>query len=126
MNFVEMRRKNTKWSIEQNPADITITRTEKKDMGGYFEDIEATLTPQTVRVFSEKSSSQQVVSGLIGEKQVDRHFGILADYEADIKAGTHVKDEFEADGMFFVIKSVYPQSINGEVVGYQGELERVN
>lgn len=125
ISLIEMRRKHTKWSIEQNPVEIVIKRTEKKDMGGFFEDLEETLPPQTVRIFSSKANSRQTITTLAGQKQVDRYFGLLADFEADIKADTHTKDEFEAHGMHFVVKAVFPQTINGEIVGYHCELERV-
>lgn len=124
-NLVEMRRKHTKWNIEQNPVEITIKRTEKKDMGGYFDETETTLPSQTVRIFSSKGGSPQEVVTLAGQKRVDRYFGLLADYEADIKADINTKDEFEANGMHFEVKAVFPQTISGEIVGYQCELERV-
>lgn len=120
-----MRRDHTRWSIQQNPTSITIQRTERKDAGGYFDEDITNLSPQTVRVFSSKSSTNQTVTSLAGEKQVDRHFGLLADYKADIKADTHTKDEFEIDGMSFIVKAVYPQMINSKLTGYQCELERV-
>lgn len=126
MSLVEMRRKHTKWSIEQNPVEIMIHRTKKNRMGGYIKDVESEVGPFTVRIFVSKSSSPQTVTTLAGEKQVDRYFGLLADYQADIQAGTNVKDEFEANGMKFLVKAVYPQTINNQVVGYQCEIERVN
>lgn len=121
----ELRREHTKWSIEQNPTVIEINRTERLEKEGYFDEESKTLPKQTVRIFSSKSSADQTVTTLAGEKQVDRHFGLLADYEADIKADTHTKDEFEFDRMTFVVKAVYPQTINSKLTGYQCELERV-
>lgn len=40
MDIVTLRRQHTKWAIQQNPTTITIRRTEKIDMGGYFEEVE--------------------------------------------------------------------------------------
>lgn len=125
IKLVELRRKHTQWSIKQNATDITINRTTKEDMGGYFEENETTLDPQTVRIFVSKANTNQTVVTLAGQKQVDRYFGLLADHEADLKADTHTTDQFEVDGMTFVIKAVYPQTINSQLVGYQCELERV-
>ncbi|MDD1504257.1 hypothetical protein PVA17_16040 [Lysinibacillus sp. CNPSo 3705] len=62
---------------------------------------------------------------MAGEKQTDTYFGILADFEADIQANTTDKDEFEVDGIRYLVTAIYPQKIKGEVVGYQGELVRV-
>lgn len=126
MNIVEMRRKHTKWSIKQNPLEININRTERKDAGGYFDNVKSQVGPFVVRLYVTGGGSPQNITTLAGEKQVDRYFGLLADYEADIQAGTTVSDEFEADGMKFNVKAVYPQKISGKIVGYQCELERVN
>ena len=123
--LVEMRRKHTKWNIEQNPTEILINRTIKERKGGYIDESETDVGPFVVRIYSSNSNSPQTITTLAGEKQVDRHFGMLADCEADIRAGTNVKDEFEANGMKFVVKAVYPQRVAGEIVGYQCELERV-
>lgn len=125
MNFVEMRRKHTKWNIEQNPTTITVNRTIKKKAQGYIDEQNINVGPFIVRIFNSGSSSPQVVTTLAGEKQTDTYFGILADFEADIQANTTVKDEFEVDGIRYLVKAIYPQKIKGEVVGYQGELERV-
>ncbi|MHC8516992.1 hypothetical protein [Sporosarcina sp. ITBMC105] len=124
-SLVEMRRAHTKWNIEQNPVVVTIHRTEKRKGGGYIEEAESDVGPFTVRIFVSHSNTNQTVTTLAGEKQVDRYFGLLADYQSDIRAGTTVKDEFVAMGMRFLVKAVYPQTINGQIVGYQGELERV-
>jgi hypothetical protein len=126
MNLIDMRRKHTKWSIQQNPSTIMIHRIEKKKMKGYIEEVENDVGPFVVRIFVSKSSSSQTVTTLAGDKQVDRYFGLLADHKADIQAGTNVKDEFEANGMKFLVKGVYPQTIKNEIVGYQCEIERVN
>jgi len=124
MQLVELRRKNTLFNINQNPAEIMINRTEKIKMGSYYDDIESVAGPFIVRIFSVGGATQEI-STLAGQKQVDRHFGLLADYQADIRAGTHVSDEFEAMGMRFLVKAIYPQTISGQIVGYQGEIERV-
>lgn len=126
MNLIEMRRKHTIWSIEQNPSTIMINRTENKKMKGYIEEAESDIGPFVVRIFNSGSSSPQVVTTLAGEKQTDTYFGILADFEADIQASSTVKDEFVVDGIRYLVKAIYPQKINGEIVGYQGELERVS
>ncbi|PIC59100.1 hypothetical protein CSV80_00830 [Sporosarcina sp. P12(2017)] len=123
-NIVAMRRKHTQWSIDQNPVMITVNRREKVNMGGYMDEIQSTTGPFIVRVFTSGGSPQEI-STLAGQKQVDRHFSLLADYQTDIRAGTIVIDEFEAHGMIFQVKAIYPQTVAGEIVGYQGELERV-
>ncbi|HBZ09122.1 MAG TPA: hypothetical protein DEO65_04430 [Bacillus bacterium] len=125
MNPVELRRKDTKWNIAQNPTTITIKRTEKIRAGGAIDEVELPVGPFTVRIFSSKTAFPKTVTTLAGEKHVDQHYGLLADYEADIQAGTNVKDEFEVNGMKFIVIAVHPQSINGQIVSYQCELEKV-
>ena len=67
------------------------------------------------------------ISTLGGTKQTDRGWGLLAGHEAEIKAGANVLDEFEVDGLGkFQVLAVYPQIIQGQVVGYQADLEKVS
>lgn len=127
MDFVALRRQHAKWAIQQNPTTIIIHRTEKIDAGGYFEEIESEVGPFTVRIYQYGTSVPQEVSTLAGTKQVDRTWGMLMDYEADVKAGSNVLDEFEAPGIGrFQVLEVYPQVVKGELVGYQVALEKVS
>ncbi len=127
MDLITLRRQHTKWAIQQNPTTITIHRTEKIDMGGYFEEVESEVGPFVVRIYQYGTWVAQEVSTLAGTKQVDRTWGMLMDYEADVKAGPNVLDEFEASGMGrFQVLEVYPQKVKGEIVGYQVALEKVS
>jgi hypothetical protein len=127
MDIVTLRRQHTKWAIEQNPTTITIHRTEKIDTGGYFEEIESEVGPFVVRIYQYGTWAPQEVSTLAGTKQVDRTWGMLMDYEADVKAGSNVLDEFEVQGLGkFQVLEVYPQKVKGEIVGYQVTLEKVS
>lgn len=127
MDIVTLRRQHTKWAIQQNPTTITIHRTEKVDMGGYFDEVESEHGPNTVRVFQKGSRIPQEVSTLAGTKQVEAAWGLLADHEAEIKAGTNVLDEFEVTDLGkFQVLAVYPQIIQGQIVGYQADLEKVS
>ena len=127
MDIVSLRRKHIAWAIAQNPTTIAISRTEKVDAGGYFEETEDEVGPIVVRIYQRGSQVPQEVSTLAGVKQVDGAWGMLADGEADIKTGPNVLDEFDVPGMGrFQVLEVYPQRVNGEVVGYQVALERVS
>ncbi len=127
MDLVTLRQQHTKWAIQQNPTTITIRRTEKIDMGGYFEEIESELGPFVVRIYQYGTWVPQDVSTLAGTKQVDRTWGMLMDHEADVKAGSNVLDEFEVPGLGkFQVLEVYPQVVKGELVGYQVALEKVS
>ncbi len=127
MDLVALRRQHTKWAIEQNPVEIIIHRTEKVDQGGYFEEIESEHGPYTVRIFQRGMQIPIEISTLGGTKQTDRGWGLLAGHEVEIKAGANVLDEFEVDGLGkFQVLAVYPQIIQGQVVGYQADLEKVS
>lgn len=127
MDIVTLRRQHTKWAIQQNPVEITIQRTEKVDMGGYFDEVESEHSPYTVRIFQKGSRIPQEVSTLAGTKQVEAAWGLLADHEAEIKAGTNVLDEFEVTDLGkFQVLAVYPQIVQGQIVGYQADLEKVS
>ena len=127
MDLVALRRQHTKWAIQQNPTAITINRTEKIDAGGYFEEVESEVGPFVVRIYQYGTWVPQEVSTLAGTKQVDRTWGMLMDYEADVKAGPNVLDEFEVPGMGrFQVLEVYPQKVKGKIVGYQVALEKVS
>ena len=127
MDLVPLRRQHVKWAIQQNPTTITIRRTEKIDAGGYFEEVEREIGSFVVRIYQYGTWAPQEVSTLAGTKQVDRTWGMLMDYEADVKAGPNVMDEFEVPGLGkFQVLDVYPQVVKGELVGYQVTLEKVS
>jgi len=126
MDMVSLRREHVAWCIQQNPVEITIQRTEKVDMGGYFDEVKSTKGPFIVRIFTEGNRAPVDVSTLAGTKQIDKGWGLLADYNADIKAGPNVLDEFDALAGHFIIKAVYPQYVQGQLVCFQADLEKVS
>ncbi|AEE95780.1 hypothetical protein [Mahella australiensis] len=126
MDLVNIRRQHVTWAIEQNPTVITIKRTEKIDAGGYFEEVISNIGPVTVRIFQAGTSIPQDISTLAGTKQIDKSYGLLAGYSADIKACPNVLDEFDAPAGHFIIKAVYPQYVQGQIAGYQADLEKVS
>ncbi|NPV30499.1 MAG: hypothetical protein HPY58_12795 [Firmicutes bacterium] len=114
-------------AIAENPTQIAVQRTEKVDMGGYFDEVVSQRGPFTVRIFQQGMRIPQEVASLAGTKQVDKGWGLLADYNADLRAGPNVKDEFDVPGLgHFVVIAVYPQKVQGQIVGYQADLERVS
>ena len=127
MDLVALRRQHTKWAIQQNPTTIIIHRTEKIDIGGYFEEVESEVGPFVVRIYQYGTWTPQEVSTLAGTKQVNRTWGMLMDYEADVKAGPNVLDEFEVPGLEkFQVLEVYPQKVKDKIVGYQVALVKVS
>lgn len=125
MDPVAARRKNIAFVIAKNPTEIIINRTEKVRSGGGFVEKKSVLPPIVVRIFTQASRMSQTESTLHGTKQVDKSWGLLADHLADIQAGPNVQDEFDAPEGHFVIKEVYPQYVQNQLVGYQCDLEKV-
>ncbi|OJF16985.1 MAG: hypothetical protein A6D91_04695 [Bacillaceae bacterium G1] len=126
MNFVEVRRRHIVWAILQNPTEILIQRTQRVDKGGYFEEETREVGPFVVRIYQTTRHAPVTVDTLGGAKQLDRGWGLLADENADIQAGANVKDEFNVEGIGrFQVVAVYPQVVQGVVVGYQADLEKV-
>ena len=127
MGFVALRRQNILWAIQQNPGAITIQRTEKVDMGGYFDEVKSTKGPFTVRIFQKDYTFPKEASTLAGTKQIDGGWGLIADWDADIKASSNILDEFDVPDLgHFIIVAVYPQIVQGEIVGYWADLEKVS
>lgn len=122
--LVAMRRKHTAWNINQNPSDIVIERKGQKRENGKIVNVNETLEAQEMRVYVS-GGSENVIVETIGERQIDRYFRLLAPWDADIQAGTEVKDSFVHNGEKYEVKSVNPQSIHGHAVGKQCLVERV-
>ena len=126
-DLVTMRRNNTIWSISQDPVTIIITRTEKIATEGRFAENTSQVGPLTVRIFQAgEGEKARTESQLAGIKGIESGWGLLADWQADLRTGPNVRDEFEVPGLgLFVVKAVYPQKSQGQLVGYQAELEKV-
>jgi len=127
MDLVNLRRQHVAWAIQQNPMTIIVQRTEKVDVGGYFDEVTSQHGPYTVRIFQKGSGIPQEISILAGTKQVETAWGLLADHQADLQAGPNVKDEFDVPDLgHFVVIAVFPQKISEQTVGYQVNLEKVS
>jgi hypothetical protein len=120
------RKEHIKWNIMQNPAEITIQRTEKIRAGGGFDELQSTVGPMTVRIYQEGTRGDTIKSDTIGTKKVSSIYALLADEKADIQAGPNVIDRFQAEPHgSFQVKAVHPQIVKGVVCGYQADIERV-
>lgn len=122
--LVSMRRKHTQWNINQNASEIIIRRKGQKREGGKIVNVNAMLPLQRMRLYVS-GGSENVIVETIGERQIDRYYRLLAEWDADIQAGTEVKDSFVCNGERYEVKAVNPQSVNGQIVGKQCLIERV-
>lgn len=126
MDIITRRRQQVQWTIQQNPTSITINRTQKTEIEGHLDEVKTQVGPLIVRIFTQRSLSTKVKSELAGTKQTDNAWGLLADYQADLLAGPRVTDEFDCSLGHFRLVDVYPEMMNGQIVGYQADLEKVS
>lgn len=123
---VEALRAMQQAKIQENPVQITITRTAKVRQGGGFAEGEPeAVGPLTVRVYQSNTRRNPQVGSLAGTQE-RQGWGLMADHTADLKDGPLITDLFEvADIGRFTIKQVRPLKTLGAVYGYQAELEKV-
>lgn len=126
MDMISFRRNQTQWNINQNPTEIIISRTEKIEIEGHFENSKNEVGPFKVRIFQKKQGTTKDESNLGGTKKTDTNWGLIADYMADIKSGPNVVDEFEIPVLgHFKITGIMPQVVSGQIVSFQVDLEKV-
>jgi len=126
MKFADVRRQHIARTISGNPVEIQINRTKSSRSGGGFDESQESLPPFTGRIYMSRLQMPRTISTRTGTKQVDTIYGLLAPETADIRAGTDAVDVFELHGESFEIIAVNPQWVDGELVGFQADLERVD
>lgn len=126
MDNITHRRQQIQWNIRQNPTVITINRTEKIKTEGHFAENKSLVGPFTVRIFKQKSQAPKIQSELAGTMQNDNSWGLLADYQADIRSGSMVLDEFDCPLGHYQVGGVTPQILKGVIMGYQADLIRLS
>jgi hypothetical protein len=126
MITAERRKKDIRWSIDQNPTEISFTKTVKSIVDGHFGESTESVT-LTVRIFPQKTydSSINVSTGTIGTSYQNTAYGMLADSEADLSVGSKDSIEFDCPYGHMKVKNVYPQIVNGQICGYDCGLEKV-
>lgn len=107
-----------------NAVVITINRTAKVRHGGGFRQETSTAGPFTVSVFKRNEgrvAPDESVQGTLHRQP----WGLLADWQADIQAGTEGTDVFDVPGLGrFRVVHVKPDLLGADVWGYQAQLER--
>ncbi|MFU0784300.1 hypothetical protein [Clostridium sp.] len=126
MITAERRKKDIRWSIDQNPTEISFTKTVKRVVDGHFEETTEPVT-LVVRIFPQKTydSSINVSTSTIGTSYQNTAYGMLADSEADLSIDSKSSIEFDCSYGHMKVKNVYPQIVNGEICGYDCGLEKV-
>jgi hypothetical protein len=127
MSRAEFARAARRRIIAGNPSVITIHRVDRVPSGGGRLPVKSDVGPFTVRIYSARNATVQQDSSVAGVQQRDRDWSLIADDQADLRAGANVTDEFDAvDLGHFRILDVHPQRVDGELVGYAAELERIS
>ena len=110
-------------SININPAVVTISRkTRVKTTGGGYRTTGSTSVSETIRLYrisrtAEPSRNVQI-PGVIEQ----RHYGLIADYNADIAAD----DEFTYNNIQYRIGPIENQTLNGStVISKHAKVERI-
>jgi len=113
--------------IAANATEISVHRVELVPSGGGRSKVESDLGPFTVRIYSTGKRPPAQPETVAGAQELDRYWGMMADETADLAAGQHVTDEFDADLLgHFRIQSVHAERVAGELVGYDAQLERIS
>lgn len=115
--------------IEQDGVTITVTRRERLPdaRSGGLTEVTSTKGPYRVRVHRLREALPREVSTLEGTKQVQVVYRLQADDTVDLRAGAQVEDTFDAAGFGrFRVLAVYALRYDGEVYGYEADLELVS
>ncbi len=117
---LDRRRKLTEQSIQTNPFDVKLRRTERirSDTGGWKNET-ITLPEQTFRMYLAGESTREIAKDG-GTLQI-KNREMLCPWNADIKKD----DEFKKDGVDYRVAVVNPVGYLGEVVSYQCVVEEV-
>lgn len=114
-------------SIALNPVTVTFERTERVDQGGYFTTQTTTIGPFQARVFQFLWGDPETGGATEpGRDHRGQYYGLLAGSDCAVAAGPYVDDTVDAGtlGRFRVV-DVYPQTVEGALVGVQARLERI-
>lgn len=121
----KQRKQNIIDTINKNPTKIIIIQTEEVLKGGHL-DQQQIKKELKIRIYHQKHPEVSVLSDKKGIYHSSRRYGMLVDYTADIKVDSRQSIEFDTAYGTMKVTAVYPQIVQGEVCGYQCDLERMN
>lgn len=119
--IVQIRRKATITSIQQDPIKVQLKRSSKKQgRGGGFDSAgdPDTLPEQTFKLYSYGQLWRAGSTEEVGGTSKEVLWSLLAEYDANIQRG----DYFTWNNRHFIVKFVRPQSLNGYIVEKQVEI----
>jgi len=113
--------------INQNPVDITISRTARTqaDDGGWVSNT-TNLAAQTVRIYTKNQLRIVSDTSEAGYRHV-KVFKMIAQYDADVlKETADNLDRFTVGGRTFKIVDVRPATTQGYTVFIEAYIEEIN
>lgn len=126
MSSIENLRRAHKKLIDFNPSIITIKRERKIEKDGGLEIIREEIGNIRVRIFLEgEHVVPSLIRGLAGEKDIERKWGLIAEWNADIQASPYVQDRFSCELGDFEVVQVSEMIFGGECWGKYVELRRI-
>jgi hypothetical protein len=123
--------------IDENPIEVTITRTQKVREAGGFRDVVTTVGTIRGRLYQEATGRQgsEVGTSTAGKIGEDARWGLLcpatmtapggAEIPTELRFGPNVQDTFATPLGSFEVTAVYPRQDRGEVWGWQASVQRI-
>jgi len=120
----EQRVRDIAWAIEQNPVDVTIYRTQRVLSEGHYTETTMEVGTYRGRIFLNERNVPVKLIDEGGRALRSVTWSMLCDAFVDVKAGANVVDVVDVPmlGKLKVV-NVIPLSVQGEVVGYQVQLQ---
>jgi len=120
----EQRVRDIAWAIEQNPVEVTIYRTQRVLSEGHYTETTTEVGTYRVRIFLNDRNIPVKLIDEGGRALRSVTWSMLCDASADVKACANVVDVVDVPmlGKLKVV-NVIPLSVQGEVVGYQVQLQ---
>jgi len=120
----EQRVRDIAWAIEQNPVDVTIYRTQRVLSEGHYTETTMEVGTYRGRIFLNDRHTPAKLIDEGGRALRSVTWSMLCDASVDVKAGANVVDVVDVPmlGKLKVV-NVIPLSVQGEVVGYQVQLQ---
>lgn len=125
MITTERRKADIIKSISLNPTEIKIKQIIKVLKEGYYDEEEKEYT-LIVRIYHQQKSDIQISSNTIGTVYKSKRYGMLADSTVNLEITPKSDIEFDSIYGHMKITAIYPQIINGELCGYQVDLDKID
>lgn len=126
MVSADERKRDIVSNINQNPVKIVIKEKRREVVDGALEMIDFSHEA-TVRIYPQSyGSTSDGAREVKGSYSLSKKYGMLADSSLDIEALSERDLSLETPHGNLKVISYYPQVCQGEICGYQCDLERID